>query len=82
MGLALVVGLAGGAHMNWLWGKTQADVGCCMAACPLVSDMIVDLWRGTEAPLWLWWVVWGSSHQSQQLLWQSMSAPCSTLHTL
>lgn len=35
MGLALVVGLAGGAHEDWLWAKAQADVGCCMAAlCP------------------------------------------------
>lgn len=31
-GLALVVGLAGGAHEDWLWAKAQADVGCCMAA--------------------------------------------------
>lgn len=30
-----VVGLAEGAHVDWFWGKAQADVGCCMAAlCP------------------------------------------------
>lgn len=37
MGLAqdALVGLAGGAHVDCLWGQAQADVGCCMAAlCP------------------------------------------------
>lgn len=73
-----MVGLAGGAHVDCPWGKAQADVGCCMAAlCPAQCCGCGFM----EGPLWQWWVVRGKL-TLQQLLWQCMSTPCSTLHTL
>lgn len=68
----------------WLGVHTWAGLGvrprlmwgCCMAAlCPA---QWLWLYRGATVAV----VGGGSSHYSQQLLWQGMSAPCSTLHTL
>lgn len=44
-----LVGLAGGALVDCLWGQAQADVGCSMAALPPDSAMVMGLWRELSA---------------------------------
>lgn len=62
-----------GVRPRLMWGAVWQP-------CALLSAVVVGLWRG-HCGSGGWWVVRGKL-TLQQLLWQCMSTPCSTLHTL